>query len=107
MKLTHLLTETIIVSRMQAVSGTSNRTALSTVTAEIAHLQPLSAQKAQLTGGVYGKAYRIWTDPDVDIEQGDDLRDEEGNHYRVKRGGVTRHNNQGIDYKEYLIELVT
>lgn len=106
MKLTHLLTSTIIVSRMQAVSGTSNRLALSTVTAEIAHIQPLGAEKAQLTNGVYGKAYRIWTDPDADIEQGDSLRDENGQTYRVKRGGVTRHANQGIDYKEYLIELV-
>ena len=99
----HWLTNTVIVSRMTAVSG--NKIALATVTGFAGHIQPLSAERSSLVGGVFGKTYRIWVELGKDIQEGDLLKDENGLNYKVKKGGVTSRDFLSFDYQEVLIEL--
>lgn len=102
MKLTHWLNKTVIISRMQAVTG--DKIALSTVTSIGGHIQPLDAEKLSLVDGVYGKTFRIWVDLDVDIQEGDKLKDDDGNYYKVRKGGVSPRSFGSISYQEVLIE---
>lgn len=76
---------------------------MSTVTACLAHLQPVAAEKVQLVQGVPGKTYRIFADADIDMQEGDQLKDETGNIYTVKKGGVTKWQHGAMDYQEVLI----
>ena len=102
MRFTHWLTNTIVISRMTAVSG--DKTAFSTVTSTNAQLQPLDAERTAIAGGVFGKTYRIWVDSSITINEGDKITDEDGNTYKVRLGGVTTRSMGSIDYKEILIE---
>jgi len=104
MKLTHLANQRMIVSRLVAVSGTSNRLALATTTGYNVHLQAISFEKAQqVIPGVNGKPYKIFVDADYDIREGDQLKDESGNIYTVRKGGVTRWQHGAMDYKEIFV----
>lgn len=103
MKLTHLSNMRIIISRLQPVSGSSSRLALSTVTAAFGHLQPVATEKVQLVNGVPGKTYRIFVDGDIDIQEGDQLKDEDGKIYTAKSGAVTRWRHGVMDYKEIIL----
>jgi len=104
MKLQHLANQRIIVSRLQQVGGSSSKLALATVTAAFGHLQPLAQEKVSLVGGVYGKTYRIFCDNDLDVQEGDQIKDEDGNVYTVRKGGVTRWRHGAMDYQEVLIQ---
>lgn len=103
MKLTHLSNQRVIVSRLQPVSGGGAKHALSTVTAALAHLEPLSPEKSMAIEGVPGKSYRIFVDHAEDIQEGDQIKDEDGNIYTVKKGGVTKWQMNAISYKEILL----
>lgn len=103
MKLTHLANQRVIISRLQPVGGSSTRLALSTVTAAFGHLQPVAAEKTALVGGIMGKTFRIWVDHGVDLEEADQLKDEAGNIYTVKKGGVTRWQHGAMDFQEVII----
>jgi len=105
MKLTHLHNQRVIVSRLLPVGGSSTRLALSTVTAAFGHLQPVAPEKVQLVAGVPGKTFRIFVDGDLDIQEGDQLKDENNQIYTVRKGGVTRWQQGAMDYKEVLIQL--
>lgn len=105
MKLTRLYDERVIISRQQPTTG--NKTAMMTLTAVYCNIQEQSPQMAQLTGGVYGVAYRIWVDGDVDIQNGDELRGEDGAFYRVTKGGVIRQTHGAMDFKEVMLERFT
>jgi len=89
---------------MTTVSG--NRKALATITAGDVHIQPLTGDKVELMGGVLGKTFRIWTDPELDIQEGDTLRDSNSIYYVVANGGVSRRTFGSFDYKEVLIKEV-
>ena len=102
MKFTHFLTKEIIISRMTAVSG--DKIAMTTVTACMAQLQPLSDEKTQIMGGVFGKTFKIYVDTSIAINVGDRLRDENNNYYTVKKGGVTPRSQGSIDYQLIIIE---
>jgi hypothetical protein len=104
MKLTHLSNSRIIISRLYPVAGTDNRFALSTVTAAFVNLQPASAEKTAALGGAVGKTYRLFTDFDMDLQENDQLKDEEGNIYTVRRGGVTRWRHGAMDYLEVILQ---
>lgn len=104
MKLQHLANQRIIISRMQAITPGSRNMVLSTVTAALGHLQPVGPEKASLVNGVFGKAYRLFVDNDVDLAEGDQLKDEAGNVYTVRKGGVTRWQHGAMDYQEVVIE---
>jgi len=105
MKFLNFSNKTVVVSRMTAVSG--NVKVLSTVTSTSGHIQPLDAERIRLIDGVYGKSFRIWVDSGVDIQEGDLLRDEDSNEYKVSKGGVTPRAEGSIDYQEILIEKTT
>lgn len=105
MTLTHLATNRVIISRMTAVSG--HKSVLSTVTAAIVNLQPISAEKTALMGGVIGKTFRIYCDSDIDIQEHDKLRDyNSGKLYKVRAGGVTLHSFYATEFNEVLIEEI-
>lgn len=102
MKLTHLANQKIIVSRLQPV-GVGSKLAMSTVTGVLVNLQPASPEKTQALGGISGKTYRIFTDFDIDLREFDQLRDEDGNIYEVRKGGVTRWRHGAMDFQEVII----
>ena len=104
MKLTHLANQRVVVSRLLPVGGSSTRLALSTVTAAFGHLQPIAPDKALLVGGIPGKLYRIFCEGDLDIVEGDQLKDEAGAVYTVRKGGVTRWQHGAQDFKEVYIQ---
>ncbi len=104
-KLAHLSTNKIIISRKTTTSG--YKKIYATVTAGLGHIQPVSPEKTNLLEGVMGKTYMIYTDGDVDIEEGDKLRDvNTGNVYQVKNGGVTRRTVGIVDYNQVVIVQV-
>lgn len=104
MKLQHLANQRVIISRMQRIGGSKSHLALSTVTAAFGHLQPITDQKAELYGGVFGQNYKIWVDAGVDIKERDQLKDEQGNVYTVRKGGVTRWRHGAMDFQEVVIQ---
>ena len=101
---THLLTEKIIISRMVSVSG--YKTASSTITGAFVNLQPLSEKKNSLIGGVYGKSYVIYCDDDLDIKDGDKIKDSNSNYYVVSKGGSTARSQGSMDYKKLIITKI-
>lgn len=101
MKFLHLLNKKVIVSRMVSVGG--YKMALSTVTATFSEIQPLSLEKTSIVDGVYGKTYKIFVDLDTDIQQGDQLKGEDGRIYTIKGGAVTPRTQGSIEYKEAII----
>jgi hypothetical protein len=103
MNLLHLRNKTIVVARLATVSG--DKMALVTATSCLAHVQPIAPDKVQSFGGVYGKSYRMWFDPASDVQEGDTLRDSDGNYYEVRKGGVTKHAFGSIEYREVLVTL--
>lgn len=106
MKLTHLATNLVIITRMTSVSG--YKQAFSTVTAAMMAVQPLSLEKTALIGGVFGQTFKIYVDGDIDIQEGDRLRDFDTDEiYRVKSGAVTRRTYGSIDYREVIVEKVS
>lgn len=103
MKLTHLLTNMVVVSRMTTISGT-NKKSFSTVTSETCHIQPISKQKAGIDSGVSGKTWKIYLEADTIIQVGDQLKDVNGIFYRVVAGGMTRRTHGAFDFYECIIE---
>lgn len=102
--LRHLATNTMIVSRMTTVSGSKKTYA--TVTSARVTLQPLSAEKTELVGGIFGKTWKVFADVDIDIQAGDLLRDDtSGDLYKVKSGGVSKHMMGCTQYLEVIIEI--
>lgn len=104
MSILHLATNTMIQSRMTAVSG--SKMAFSTVTSVRGALQPLGQSNAGLDVGVFGRTFQFFTDGTVDIQEGDRLKDANGIYYRVKAGGVVRRVFGGVDYLKIICERV-
>lgn len=96
MKLTHLLNKKIIIARLTTESG--DKMLFSTVTGEMGHIQPMSNTSSEIVEGVFGKTFRLYMDGDVDIQEGDRLRDENNNYYTVKSDGVSRRTFGSFDY---------
>lgn len=101
----HWFNQTVIISRMQTVSG--DKMAFTTVTACMAQIQPLGEYRTQLVDGVFGKTYKIWCDVTVVINEGDRLRDDAGLFYKVRKGGVQKRSMGSIEYQELIIERTT
>ena len=104
MRFEHLLTEEIIISRMASVSG--YKIATSTVTGAFVNLQPLDEKKSSLVNGVYGKTYAIYCDNDLEIKDGDKIKDSNDNYYIVSKGGSTARSQGSIDYKKLIITRI-
>lgn len=101
-KITHLLTNLVVITRLQTVSG--DKQAYATVTSVSGHIQPISADKVQIYDGVFGKTYKIYVDGETAIQEGDMLKDEDNNYYTVKAGGVSRRTFGSFDFREIIIE---
>ena len=95
----------MIQQRMTAVAGT-RKYAYATVTSVDGNLQPLSIQDAQLFDGVFGRTFQFFADGGIDIVEGDKLKDEVGNYYKVKGGGVVRRTEGSIDYIKVICERI-
>lgn len=99
----HLRTNTLIQSRMTTVSG--YKQAFATVTALVGALQPLSNENAVLADGVYGQVFQFFCEGNLDVQEGDKLKDTTtGDEYRVKAGGVVRRSFNAIDYLKVICE---
>lgn len=103
MKLTHLANQRVIISRLTPVTGTANRRILATVTAALTTLQAVGLDKTLLAGSVPGSLYKIFCDGDIDIQENDQIKDEDGVVYTVRKGGTTRWRHGAMDYKEVYI----
>ena len=101
-KITHLLSNIVIITRLSTVSG--NKQAYSTVTSVSGHIQPITGEKAALYDGVFGKTFKIYVDGETDIKEGDKLKDENGYYYTVKSGAVSRRTFGSFDFREIIIE---
>lgn len=102
MKITHLLTNTVVITRLVTVAN--DKQAYSTVTSVGGHIQALNEEKSKLVDGVFGKTFKIYVDGDTDIQQGDRLKDENGNYYTVVADGVTRKTFGSFDFRQIIIE---
>lgn len=104
MKLTHLCNKRLIVSRMVSSSGIN--LVFSTVTAKMGHIQPVGQNANELDVGVFGKTFRLYMDGDAGVQEGDRLRDEDNNVYRIKPDGVSRRTFGSMDFLVVLLEKV-
>ena len=102
MKLTHLLNQQLVIARMVTESG--DKLIYTTVTVEMGHIQPMSDMKSEVAEGVYGKTFRLYMDGDIDIQEGDRLRDTDNNYYAVKPDGVSRRTFGSFDYLIVVLE---
>ena len=83
---------------------TSNKIAMSTVTAAYVEIQPLSAEKTALFGGTYGKMYVIYADAGIDIKEGDKIKDvDSGDIFTVAKGGTTKYSQGSIEFLKVII----
>lgn len=106
MSILHLLTKSFIQSRLNTVSG--YKQSFATVTGVRGNLQPLSKEKTQMYEGKMGKTHVVYTEPMLDIREGDKLRDlVTGKTYQVKNGGVSRRTQGSIDFNAVIIEEIT
>jgi hypothetical protein len=104
MRLTHLLTNEVVVLRLNET--VNNTMILSTVTSSMkCEIQPLSDEKANIESEVYGKTYVVYTDGRVSLYPGDTLRDRQGNKFTVKSGGVSIRQFGSIGYTKCIVEL--
>lgn len=103
-KLTHLLDKKIYIARKTSTTG--DRLAYATVTGIYVHLQPLSDKNTQLRGGVFGKTWKIYAEGDANLQEGDRLRDDSNNIYKVVGAGVSRRNFSNFDFLEVIVELL-
>lgn len=100
MKLTHLANQRVVISRLTAVSGAGSKLALATVTFALGYLEPLTLEKTMAVQGIPGKSFRVFLDKADDVKENDQLKDEDGNIYTVRKGGVTRWQHGAMDYQE-------
>lgn len=103
--LVNLTTKQVIITRLTTVTG--NRKAYTTTTACMAEVQPLSPDKTQLVEGVMGKTYKCFTEGNIDIQEGDRLREvATGKIFKVKNGGVSRRTFGSMDFLAVIMEQV-
>lgn len=101
MKIMHLANQTITISRLQTLSN--DKTTYLTVTSDLVNLQALDSESSERMTGVFGKAYKIYCDSDIDVAVGDKIRDEDGNKYEIASGGISRQRYGSMDFFEIII----
>lgn len=101
----HLATNTMIQTRLTAVSG--YKQTFATVTAEVpGTLQPIEDHDKSMGEGVFGRQFVFFCDGAVDIKEGDRLKDENSVIYRVRGGAVVRRTFGSIDYLKVICERI-
>lgn len=96
MKLTHLMTNQVVIARRTTTTG--DKLAYVTVTAEMMNIQPVGDSSTEIREGSFGKQFRIYCDGATNLQEGDRLRDEDGLYYTVQPDGVSRRTMGSIDY---------
>ena len=99
----NLKNKQVFIARRAQIAGTETFLA-TTVTSAFMHIQPLSDDEVELIEGVYGKAFVLYCDGAVDVQEGDKLRDEDNNYYEVRAGGVSRRDFGSFDHRKIVAE---
>ena len=86
-----LLDRLVKVERLSVYDGDKSKYSTMTVSLQ-ATRQPLADEKVELYQGSFGKMFVIFLDVDMNIKEGDRIRDYEGNIYEVVSGGVDNRN---------------
>ncbi len=106
MRLTHLMTNRVIIARKTAVSG--DKLAYTTVTSEMMNLQPVGDSSTEIRDGTFGKQFKIYVDGGADLQEGDRLRDTNTNAvYTVMPDGVSRRTMGSIDFIVAVVQKTT
>lgn len=101
-RITHLLNKQIFLTRM--VDLGNDKSAYATTTAAMSHIQPATNSARSIAEGVFGKQFKIYVDGGLDVEEGDQVRDEDGNRYTVISDGVSHRQFGTFDYKILVVE---
>lgn len=98
------LDKNVQIYRLEAVSGNKTRMTTLTTTLEVC-IQPLGDSKAGMYGGSFGKMFKVFMDSGKDVKEGDQVRDYEGNIYRIIAGSREDRNDGFIaDYMSIIVE---
>ena len=86
-----LLDKTVSIHRLTDID--SNKSSFSTVTLEQdAAIQPAGDIKSGGGVGNYDKLYKIYIDAGANIQEGDKIKDADGNIYLIESGGIENRN---------------
>ena len=85
------LDNNVQIHRLKSLDGTRQGYTTYTLTMECT-IQPSGDSNTGMAGGGSGKNYRIFLDVDKNIQEGDKLKDKNGNWYKVAAGGVENRN---------------
>lgn len=100
------LDKNISIYRLELVGGDKTRYATLTTTLQ-STIQPLGDEKAEMFGGSSGKLFMIYCDVDKNVKQGDQIRDKDGNIYKVLSGGIENRNDGFIaDYMGIAVQKI-
>ena len=102
----YLLDRTINVHRLESVGG--NKTAYQTATVSLeATIQQLSDTKGARNVGTNEKLFVVYLDVGFDFQEGDEVRDKDGNIYKIEGGGIEKRNDGFIaDYLGLVVRKV-
>lgn len=103
MRLTHMLTNEIVIARLSDLGD--DKQAFSTVTSTKGTIQPLEDENSQIADGVFGKTFAFYSDGNVTLLPGDRLRDSDNNFYTVKSGAATVRQHGRMTFQKIVIEL--
>lgn len=93
----------ITVYRLQTVSG--DKKLFSTLTITAAHVQQLDEEaSAAIPEASFGKVFKLWTDVDADVIDGDKIKDDKGRYYKVKGQGTQKRDFGICQHKEIILE---
>lgn len=101
-RITHLTNKQIFITRLASIG--SDKMAFSTVTSAMSHIQPQGLSKSGIAEGVFGKTFKVYVDGGVNVQAGDQIRDEDGNRYTVVAGGSSARQFGTFDYKILLVQ---
>ena len=101
-RITHLTNKQIFITRLVA-SGV-DKMSFMTVTSAMSHIQPAIDSNRAIADGVFGKQFRAYVDGAIDVQAGDQIRDEDNNRYTVVADGASRRQFGTFDYKMLILE---
>jgi len=101
----NLRDQQIFIARKTQVGGTDKFLA-TTVTSAFMHIQPLSDKDLELFDGINGKAYVLYADGTVDVQEGDKLRNGT-DYYKVVSKGVSRRSFGSFDHLKIVVEQIS
>lgn len=96
----YFASDQIIIRRQRQKSGLRYGFS-ATGTVQDIDLQPIEGERVNLVGGRIGKTYEGWLDSNVDINEGDQIKDSTGKIYSVK--AVSTYENAGLLDHHHLI----